>query len=372
MRRSLPALILLLLAGLAVLLASRCGGATDRHLADSSAPSHHTDLVATVIPTPIRGVLGPIVRASDLSRAAAYAAELADPDEPVIVLLVIDSPGGSLASVPALADAIENELKPRFAVVAHVEQAISAAAILAFVAERITFDPAGVLGAALTSDTDPLTGERRRLSPDEERVALRVGEIAAERGGQPRQVMLAMQLPTGLSIERSAEADVGGGSERVFANDASLPVLLAPPGEFLVLNAQSAGLAGVSSGTFDLAQLGTPFDEPTAEAQRTPTELAGVIGADRFTVDWRLWRELDAAHDDRQRGFEDVENLLRQLDAALRRAEAGDAAARSFAAQAIERLDDVAAADDAFAAYFDLSEERLHGLRAKLDETPSE
>lgn len=178
-------------------------------------------------------------------RRALAALQDAPPGVERVALIDLFSNGGRLAEVPALVDLTTRAEFAGLRVVVRVRRAYSAAALFAIASDEIVFDGAGVMGVALATDTDPATGGPAALSPDEQSIALRVGRMCAERSGHSPQIVLAMQLPTGLSGTR------GGDGSWTLANDASRPTVFAPVGSFLVLNAESASALGVSLATVD-------------------------------------------------------------------------------------------------------------------------
>jgi len=331
-----------------------------------------------VVPAPLVGVLGPVADGSSLGGllgeidAAVAAFERrrgARGAGAVVVLVVVDSPGGMLAATPGLSDVMAGPLRERGEVVSHVAEALSAAALAAMTAERLTFEPDGVLGAAVTVEVDPLTGAGRELSPREERVALRVGEIVAERGGHSRQVMLALQAPTGLSIGLAGNGRDGGG-EMILANDASLERVVARPGELLTLNAETARELGLSVGSVGIDALLVGEDGARAAAQRR--ELARALGVEAVRVDLRAWRAGIAEAERRERALEAASEAVRRLAAAMRSVRGGEMEAAGPARRALADLRAIAAENGRLAAYFDLSDERLAGYEAEIERLAGE
>jgi hypothetical protein len=371
----------------AVLLAvlSNAGAPATTPSPATPAPSPRETDVTTVMPVPVRGVLGPVANAQVIAGEleGALVSSMSDADVTAnsacpVVLLVFDSPGGMLAAAPALSDLIEHDLAPKARVVAHIRRASSAAALVALTATELTFDPAASLGHALTTDADPLTGRSRVLSPAEEAVALRVGDIVSDRGGHPLQLVLAMQSPTGLSYAASA-ADAHGTPELIFANDASLPTVIARVGEFVTLNAETALAIGVSSATLDLTPLLGPRTAPASgentDASRAAANarqaLAGVLGVDRVRFEFGPWRRLNTQLDARAARLDEAQQAVNRLAAALRALDDPQQpdfiAAAAVARRQLSELRTMTADRPALAAYFDLSPERFVALRKRID-----
>lgn len=221
------------------------------------------------------GSIGGVLVASEFDQALrAAVAVLKEQPRSVERFIVLDlfSNGGQLAEVPALVDLTARAEAFGVRVVVRVRRAYSAAALVAISSDEIVFDEAAVMGAALTVDADPRSGRSSDLSPEQQNVALQVGRICADHGGHPRQLVLAMQLPTGLS----GTPNSGGWT---LANDESERRLLANSGTFLILNAESASALGVSSGTVSATNDPTGFDASSLANALGVSEL-GFVGAD--------------------------------------------------------------------------------------------
>lgn len=178
------------------------------------------------------------ITAAGLARSLDVLDGLGEGERPGVLVLRVDTRGGRLAEVPFVADVIHGRAKAGYRVVAWVEGARSAGALIAMVCDEVVMMPGGVVGDAVAHV--PGDGvERGGL----EVASLRVGEIVSRMGGWDPAIVRAMQTVGALSF------DVGTDGAVVWREDDRGEVVLSGAGGPLVLDAEGAGRAGVSIGT---------------------------------------------------------------------------------------------------------------------------
>ena len=153
-------------------------------------------------------------------------------------MLRINSGGGALYEIPRLHDLIEQDLKPKFRVVAWIQSAISAAAMTAHVIEEIYFMPEGNYGACTGWRGSGDAIEGRALED-----VLAQMERASAKGGYDYRIMRAMQIPDPLS------ADIDENGEVTYRLDEDGQILLNREGDILTFNSETARMVGFSRGT---------------------------------------------------------------------------------------------------------------------------
>ncbi len=198
----------------------------------SEAPEDALRVTVLTIGEPDRNVIGPVINADTLREAI----DRLESDDPDVIVLHINSPGGMVSAVPPLSELIRHELEQEYRVVAWVQRAASAAALVTLTCDEIVMMPEAILGGVVTYEADP-DGRLTPITHDEANVMWQVGERVAELGGYDPAILHAMQEPTGLS--RSGDD---------WQPDASGDVVVCPEGEILVFNAVTAEQAGVSLG----------------------------------------------------------------------------------------------------------------------------
>lgn len=175
-----------------------------------------------------KDMVGPFVNAGRLKAAV----DLLEDDEPDIVVLKIKSGGGYLSEVEPLSDAIHEYIKPKYAVVAWIDSAISAAAMTGLNCENIYFMSKGNFGAA-TAFSGGSGGAKAAEGEFLEQI-LYLAELISGRGGYNPLVMRAMQ------VEQELSADIDANGVVTWRPDSAGRYLVNPKGKILTFNAKSA------------------------------------------------------------------------------------------------------------------------------------
>lgn len=187
---------------------------------------------------PLEGVIGIHIRADVLADAIDVLDAMPAGERPDTVILRIDSPGGHVAEVPPIVDLIHDRLLPRCRTIAHVDQAVSAAALIAMAVPELTMSPGAALGAAVTIEPTP-DGPRALAGGDLETM-LEVGRIVAARGGHDPRIVEAMQRPVPLSCT------IGGDGTVTWSASDDGQVIVNAAGDVLTLNAAAAERCGIA------------------------------------------------------------------------------------------------------------------------------
>ncbi|MBL0927138.1 MAG: hypothetical protein IBJ11_05730 [Phycisphaerales bacterium] len=117
---------------------------------------------------------------------------------PKVLVLVFESGGGALLEVEPLSNAIHEKLKKDFRVVAWIRSAISAAAMTAMNCEEIYMMSEGNIGGAVAySMVGP--GQAKAADGANLEGILKMGQMLADRGKHPREIILSMQTLEPLS-----------------------------------------------------------------------------------------------------------------------------------------------------------------------------
>ncbi len=214
-----------------------------------------------------------------------------------IVVFRIKSGGGALLEIQRLSDAIHNEYKKHFKVVAWIDSAISAAAMTAHCIEDIYFTPQGNYGAC-TGWFGQLTAVKGR---ELEEVLYMMEQISA-RGNHNPLIMRAMQIAadkeahdqlgiTGPPGYLSANID-SNGAVAWYADTTSGKYVLNPKGGVTVLtfNAVEAEKFKFSRGTAStLAELTEKMGYKEIEWVGKPDKefIWPVHRAEQFQLDFR-------------------------------------------------------------------------------------
>lgn len=171
---------------------------------------------------------------------------LPENERPEVLVLEIDSGGGSLAEVEPLSDLIHKELKKDFRVVAWIESAISAAAMTAVNCEEMIMKKQGHIGGAVAYMGGGISAQGAQLQQ-----ILKLGQMLAERGKYNADMIIAMQMPWDLSVDIDEDAN----SVIWYNNLSGETVLnygnLAHHQNILTLNSEEAKKFKVSIGTAD-------------------------------------------------------------------------------------------------------------------------
>jgi hypothetical protein len=172
-----------------------------------------------------KDMVGIFMTADSLERALP----MLEQDNIEVVVFLINSGGGAGSEIKKISDLIEHKYKPRFRVVAWIESAISAAAMVAHTMEEIYFMPTANYGAC--------TGYRGALHAVDGRELeqyLFLMEQISDRGRHNRAIMRSMQIMDPLSCTIDERGDV-----HWYPNTEGEHVVN-PKGRVLTLTAQDA------------------------------------------------------------------------------------------------------------------------------------
>jgi hypothetical protein len=319
-----------------------------------------------VLPLGLRGeeLIGVHITDDGVREALRMAPVGSPPD---VVILRINSPGGMLREVPDLVDLITDELgTPGGAgaaggkggvgsgvrVVAWIDLASSAAALVAMGCPEIVMRPASTVGGAVTFKM--VDGRAVALVGEELERALEVGREIARRTGRDERVIRAMQTPTALSYD----VDAGTGAVTL-RDDAQGEKVLGDGESILTLTSVEAKEIGVSLGTAS-----------------TLEEALGVLGIDPAQAEdvGRLsWRSLEkhqlmaGAAMDRLRAYHAT---VRRSMRSAGEAESDEARARELqrAQDALKKLRAEASRWEDVAAYLGLDPIGIEAIEAELSE----
>ena len=263
--------------------------APDAHSTSDEAEPVDVAFVSLAEP-PEMDIVGPYVNALMLREAIDAIPFQQRPD---LVVLELHSRGGMLSEAPYISDYIERELEPECRVVMWVDEAYSAAALVAMCADEVVMHTDGAIGAAVTFENRD--GEWQAIQGDDLDRALRVGEIIASRGGHEPLVIRAMQSRTACSYDETPDG------ARQWRADEQGEVVVNPTDRILTLNAEQALEHGVIEGVADSRE-----------------ELMGVLGIDS----WRIVGEqaddhIRNARRDLKRKAARLMRLLDEIDKAM-------------------------------------------------------
>ncbi len=173
--------------------------------------------------------------------ALKHSVELAEPEKPDIVVLVVNSGGGALAEVEPLSDIIHKELKKKYRVVAWIRSAISAAAMTSLNSEEIYMTRQGNIGAAVAFTQDS-GGQTKAAEGKNLEEILKIGEELARRGKRNPLIVRAMQKFMLLSC------DIDENGVITWYDSDKGQFLVNPNDRILTFNAIDAEKFGVSKG----------------------------------------------------------------------------------------------------------------------------
>lgn len=188
----------------------------------------------TYLIIPVKGEVGKEVTASAISQCLTIAEEV----KPDVVILEIDSPGGSVAELGEILKEIGKHKDLRFA--AHINEAASAAAILTLSCKEICVRPTATLGGSVIYRTTP-GGTPANI--EEKMQSLRRAEwraIVETAGHNPLLVegMMRTDIVLGLLRQGDKTTVVEGSGDRV----------LKPAGRILTFTGKEAVECGVAIG----------------------------------------------------------------------------------------------------------------------------
>lgn len=240
-----------------------------------------------------KDMVGMYMTAETLRRAIP----LLEADGVSVLVLRIKSGGGALLEIQRLSDLIENELKPRFRVVAWIDSAISAAAMTAHAVEEIYFTRQGNYGACTG-----WFGALQAVKGRELEEVLYMMERISARGKHHPAIMRAMQISANPEEFRALEIDEPSGALSAtinpdgtvswFQDTTSGEHVLNPKGgvNVLTFNAVEAEKFKFSRGTADtLAELAKlmGYQEIEWVGERRPGVLWPVSRAEELQIDFR-------------------------------------------------------------------------------------
>jgi len=192
---------------------------------------------------PDKDMVGPFMNADALKRSIELLNEMPEETRPQIVVLKFNSGGGALFEIQKLSDVIENDIKPKYQVVAWIESAISAAAMTAYTVEDIYFMSKGNFGAATGYYMQG--GKAHAVEGKDLEEVLYMMEKIAERGGHDRLVMRAMQ------VEQELSADIDEHGVVTWRPDLKGEHVVNPKGRILTFNSQDAVRYKLAKGVAD-------------------------------------------------------------------------------------------------------------------------
>jgi len=196
---------------------------------------------------PLRGEVGLTFTAAVLEMALADAAQRS----PTVVVLEIDSPGGSVAEVTRLVEVI-NQYKKKMRIVVFARRAISAAAITALAVDDIYMRHTAIIGAATAYKLNAETGMPEDISEKMASVWRAVARSCAEVGHHPPVIAEAM-IDRNVQLFKSKE-----NGRTLISEDESKGTPIKVKGKLLTMTAQEAVDITLAAGIADdLAELGT-------------------------------------------------------------------------------------------------------------------
>ena len=192
---------------------------------------------------PMQGEIGVEVTADELQKAIAIAL----PEKPAYIVLLIDSPVGSIQEMQKVLQVMSDTHGVTF--VAYAQRAMSAAAIIAMACPEIYLPAKGTIGAAVPFKLDekglPVDVEQKFLS------AIRaVMRGAAEMGGHSP---LLAQGMSDLNVELVLREHAGkiAVEEAQQGRELKGDEIIKPPGKILTMTATEAAHIGLSAGTVE-------------------------------------------------------------------------------------------------------------------------
>jgi ATP-dependent protease ClpP protease subunit len=194
---------------------------------------------------PLRGEVGGTFNAAVLEQSLADASQRS----PTVVVLEIDSPGGSIAEVPKMVEVI-NQYKKKLRIVVYTRRAISAAAITALAADDIYMRRTAIIGAATAYKLNEANGMPENISEKMESVWRATARSSAEIGKHPTALADAM-IDRNVQLYRIKE----DGGTVISTNDSGgRGVLLKGNGKLLTMTAQEAVVSTLAAGIADDVQ----------------------------------------------------------------------------------------------------------------------
>ncbi len=155
-----------------------------------------------------------------------------------VVIIRVNSGGGSVAEVFRFHDVFINEYKKNFRTVGWIESAISAAAMSPWVLEEYYFMPEGNMGACTAWSGDLVAAKDVPLE-----MYLAKMEEASGKAGRDPKIMRAMQIMEPLSATKDENGEVK------WFQDTSGDRVLNPPQQVFTINSRDAAEFKFSRGT---------------------------------------------------------------------------------------------------------------------------
>jgi hypothetical protein len=171
------------------------------------------------------GTVGKDITADAFRRAIP----MLEKDKVEVVVVRVNSGGGSLYELSRFHDVFEKEYKTRFRTVAWIESAISAAAMSPWVIEEYYFLPNGNMGACTG-----WSGNLVAVKGVELEEVLLMMEHASNIGKKDPRIMRSMQIQEPLSV------DIDEAGNIVWRQDENGQKVLNPRGQVFTINAQDA------------------------------------------------------------------------------------------------------------------------------------
>jgi membrane-bound ClpP family serine protease len=213
---------------------------------------------------PLRGEVGATFTAALLEQALADASLRS----PSVVVLEIDSPGGSIAEVSRMMEVI-NHYKKRMRLVVFTRRAISAAAITALAVDDIYMRRTAVIGAATAYKLNAETGMPEDISEKMASVWRATARSSAEIGKHPTAIADAM-IDRNVQLYKSKQ----DGRTIISASPEARGTEVKPKGKLLTMTAQEAVDCTLATGIADdVGELGA------ALGYRSWTECKGIGAA---------------------------------------------------------------------------------------------
>jgi len=180
---------------------------------------------------PIAGEIGVEVKAEFLEKALALAR-----DRPHVLVLVIDSTGGSVAETEKIVSALRKARPTR--TVAYVRRALSAAAVIAMACPEICMAPGATIGGVVPYRVGP-TGTPKNIEEKFKSAIRAQFRVAAELGGHSPLIMEGMMDPALELVVRTEDGKpqaAKGGAGKI----------LKPKGRILTLTGKQAVACGLA------------------------------------------------------------------------------------------------------------------------------
>lgn len=180
--------------------------------------------------------VGPYINTDALERSVEELEGKAD-----VLVLWIDTGGGSVAETQKLVDYIEHEIKPKFRLVGWVKRAISGGSFTMHPMEEIYFMPETSYGGSVAFSTDS-SGKATAVKGAGLERMLEFGELASSYGHHEPLLMRAMQI----RIDLSYDLDEDGVAH--FREDREGKYILNTDDKILTLNSDTAMKIGFAKG----------------------------------------------------------------------------------------------------------------------------